>query len=166
MAVLVCDTSFWFGKLVCILFKTDKVALNNFVECRINEQSGCIWNIMYLNYNGFGVSVSVMYKCSAENSSHPRRGRQPWLTIYVWRLWQTRHWIGERDSHQHQPLPLALDHQTLIGHSTQISTRPRANKQGHVKCRRHILFQWSQHRKQSWRRVDTKKGWKCAPLIW
>ena len=31
-----------------VLFKTDKVALNNFVECRINEQSGCISNVMYL----------------------------------------------------------------------------------------------------------------------
>ena len=30
------------------VFKTDKVTLNNFVECIKNEQSGCIWNVMYL----------------------------------------------------------------------------------------------------------------------
>ena len=35
--------------------------------------------------------------------------------------------------------------------STQIITRPR------VKCRRHVLFQWSQHREQSRRKADTKK---------
>ena len=41
--------------------------------------------------------------------------------------------------------------------STQISTRPRATKQGRVKCRRHVPFQRSQHREQSRRRADTKK---------
>ena len=40
--------------------------------------------------------------------------------------------------------------------SRQANDCPRANKQGLVKCRRHILFQRSQHREQS-RRTDTKK---------
>ena len=31
------------------MFQTDKVASNNFVECRINELSGCIWNGMWMN---------------------------------------------------------------------------------------------------------------------
>ena len=41
--------------------------------------------------------------------------------------------------------------------STQISTRPRATKQGRVKCRCHVPFQRSQHREQSLRGGDTKK---------
>ena len=31
-----------FGGNDLVVFKGDKVALNNFVKCRINEQSGCI----------------------------------------------------------------------------------------------------------------------------
>ena len=41
--------------------------------------------------------------------------------------------------------------------STPISTRPRATKQGRVKCRCHVPFQRSQHREQSQRRADTTK---------
>ena len=41
--------------------------------------------------------------------------------------------------------------------STQISTRPRATKQGHVNCSCHVSFKRSQHREQSRRRADNKK---------
>ena len=42
--------------------------------------------------------------------------------------------------------------------STQISTCPRANKEGRVKCRRHVPFQRSKHREQFRRRADTYKN--------
>ena len=44
-----------------------------------------------------------------------------------------------------------------VASSTQISTRPRATKQGRVKCWCHVPFQRSQHRERSRRRADTKK---------
>ena len=41
---------------------------------------------------------------------------------------------------------------------SQISSRPRSNKQGSVKCSCHVPFQQSQHSEQSWRRADTKEN--------
>ena len=49
--------------------------------------------------------------------------------------------------------------------STQISTCPRPTKQGRVKCRGLVPFQWSQHREQSRRRADTKKQNKTKKRV-
>ena len=45
-----------FGVPFCLLFKTDKVALNNFVKecsCRMIEKSGCIENCIYTELIGW-----------------------------------------------------------------------------------------------------------------
>ena len=83
------------------------------------------------------------------------------LCLYIWRLGPAPPWIGGMILISIEPPPLthhpweASD--STIQRPTQISTCPRATKQGHVNCRCHVPFQWSQHREQSQRRVDTKK---------
>ena len=42
--------------------------------------------------------------------------------------------------------------------NVQPRSEPALELYSRVKCRRHVLFQRSQHRKQFWRRVDTKKN--------
>ena len=93
------------------------------------------------------------------------------------RTTSSRNW---RDGYSTQPPSLALEkHWALLGNeetqltkllkpipcSTQNCTCPRV--QCRVKCRRHVPFQWSQHREQSQRRMNTKKNLilNCGPSV-